>query len=116
VAFEDSVPVEDSGEFVETEFGTLVASSSAAEPLARELEPVDLALAVEPPPAVVAEALTAFPENDWAATADSAPVAVMLPAISQRLMRVSLRSAASRDFMSSVFAIRSVWSASISGV
>jgi len=37
-----------------------------------------------------------LPGNAWAATSESTPVRVTLPAISQRLMRVSLRSAASR--------------------
>jgi len=108
VAFEDELSVEDSAAFValaETELGAVFAALSfAAEPLFLcELEPAALAalVAVLPAASVVVEAaLTVCPENVLAATAESAPVAVTLPAISQRLMRVSLRSAASLDFTS----------------
>ncbi len=85
---------------LEAELGALLAALSFA---AEALEAVDLAVsvAVELPACVVVEAaLAAWPENVPAATAESAPVAVTLPAISQRLMRVSLRSAASLDFTS----------------
>ncbi len=111
MAVEDPLPVEDSVASVapvETELGALLAAwSFAAEPL----EAVDLAVSVvaELPATVVVEAaLTACPENVPAASAVSAPVAVTLPAISQRFMRVSLRSAASLDFMFSLVDMRSV--------
>jgi hypothetical protein len=112
---EDSLPVA-SVALVEAELGALLAASSfAAEPL----DAVDLAasVAVELAASVVVEAaLTVCPEKVPAATAESAPVAVTLPAISQRLMRVSLRSAASLDFMFSLLDMSSVLSAWIRAV
>ena len=46
--------------------------------------------------AVLAALALAFPGKAWAATSVSTPVSATLPAISQRLMRASLRRAASR--------------------
>ncbi len=104
-ALEDSVD-DDFAVSVEAALGAAVAALSFVLELAAlslcELEPVDaVPLAVELPASVVVDAaLTVLPENVWAATADSTPVAVTLPAMSQRFMRVSLRSAASLDFTS----------------
>lgn len=44
-------------------------------------------------------AWTVLPGRAWAATSVSTPVRVTLPAISQRLTRMSLRSAVSRAFV-----------------
>jgi hypothetical protein len=48
------------------------------------------------PAASAGEVSIVLPGNAWAATADSTPASVMLAAISQRLMRRSWPSAASR--------------------
>lgn len=61
--------------------------------------------------ALVEVAFTACPGNAWAATAAIVPVAATVPAISQRLTRASLFSAASLD--PGVVVIGAVSSASI---
>ncbi len=104
---EDSPSLEDS--VLDDDFEAALGAACAALSFAVaawslcELEPADLAvpLAVELPASVVVEAaLTACPENVCSATAASTPVSVTLPAMIQRLMRVSFRSAASLDFTS----------------
>jgi hypothetical protein len=108
---EDSVAVEDALEAsvpVEAAFGAAEAALSVvveclASSLWAELETLEPAVSVaaEPTLPLVAEVfLIAFPGNAWAAITDRPPVTVTLPAISQRLMRVSLRSARSLAFTS----------------
>jgi hypothetical protein len=54
-----------------------------------------------------------LPGNAWAATSESTAVRATVPAISQRLMRESLRRAASRTVISGFPFIRGVWLRSI---
>ena len=95
----------------DTALGALVAALSVVAFFC-EAELVDAPVLTElvevPASDVVAAVFTVLPENDWAATADSAPVTVTLPAISSRFTRVSLRSAASLDFTSVILAMGSV--------
>jgi hypothetical protein len=80
----------------------LSVAAFCCEPELVVAEPVEL------PVLEVTAVLTVLPENDCAATAEIAPVTVTLPASSRRLMRVSLRSAASLDFTSAVIGMGSV--------
>lgn len=59
--------------------------------------------------AVLDVVLSVSPGYAWAATAESAPVRVRLPAISQWLMRLSLRRAASRALTWGLDVIGAVW-------
>jgi hypothetical protein len=63
--------------------------------------------------ALVVAAPMVLPGNAWAATSVSTPVRVTLPAISQRLTRVSLRRAASRPVVLGFPVMAGVWLRSI---
>jgi hypothetical protein len=94
----DSRPPEDSWPVLGGELDSGAACGGCNEPPPAELLPEELpawfplevfALAAE-------AAEIVLPGNAWAATSASTPVSATLPAISQRLTRVSLRRAASR--------------------
>jgi hypothetical protein len=95
----DSRPAEDSWPVLGDGLDSGAVCGACKEPAPAELLLEELPAGFRPLDvfALAAEAEEiVLPGNAWAATSASTPVSATLPAISQRLMRVSLRRAASR--------------------
>jgi hypothetical protein len=103
-AVEDSAVAEDSGAATDFSEEVLDCVELDTDLGACELDVLDFVVA-----AVLDVVLSVSPGYAWAATAESAPVRVRLPAISQWLMRLSLRRAASRALTWGLDVIGAVW-------